>query len=214
MTFEYTKGRVFTSKYSDKDYQVTRDSKHPQTSLWPEYLPIQEERLCIFERSKNAQLVVYTANYLQGTRQLNPKWPIDIFWQSFGWTDSPTSNPTGMVERKMAWGYSHKQVHFPFSDIESLTSSLNPDFKSPVYSIALNALPSRQAFLYLDEKQRVVLRTKINGIPSRLYKIYVSTSVTSALIPKVLYVELYGQDLCGTHGQETYEKIHLSSTTH
>jgi hypothetical protein len=29
MTFENTKGRVFTSTYSDKDYQVTRDSKHP-----------------------------------------------------------------------------------------------------------------------------------------------------------------------------------------
>ncbi|KAJ0391134.1 hypothetical protein P43SY_003665 [Pythium insidiosum] len=131
-----------------------------RTKFWPAYLPVEEDRVFIFERSKNAQLVVYTAKYAdRGQRLLDPKNPLDINWQSFGWTAQPTSNPTGVVERKMAWGYSHKAVEgLPLASYGSQ------------FNVTLNALPSRAAQLYFDAKGRLILQTTINGVASRLWK--------------------------------------------
>ena len=99
----------FTDDFPNHDYQCTTKSSHPQTPLWPVYLPVDPHRIAIFERSKNAQLVVYTANSRgKEGRGLDPKKPLDINWQSFGWTAHPTTNAVGMIERRLAWGYSHK----------------------------------------------------------------------------------------------------------
>ncbi|KAF4316016.1 hypothetical protein BBO99_00008960 [Phytophthora kernoviae] len=152
--------------------------------------------------TKNAQLVVYTAKFRDHKRrELDPKCPLDINWQSFGWTDHPTSNPTGMVERRMAWGYSHKATE-PKSQVavEAVGTS---------YNLTLNALPSRAAFVYVDAKGRVILQTTIDGAPSRLWKIYVKTSNTMAFIPKVMHVDLYGTNI--DDDRPTYERIIIST---
>lgn len=194
-----TKKHYFTAEFPDKDYPPTTASTQPQTKLWPAYLPEDDDRLVIFERSKNAQLVVYSANFRnRETRELDPKWPIDINWQSFGWTDHPTTNGTGMVERRLAWGYSHKAAA-----VEGGTSS------GSRFDITLNALPTRQAQLYVDEKGRLVLQTTIDDTPSRLWKVFVNTVASAAFIPKVQYVELYGSAL--SSGEDTYERIAVSS---
>uniref|UniRef100_K3WVQ5 DUF4833 domain-containing protein n=1 Tax=Globisporangium ultimum (strain ATCC 200006 / CBS 805.95 / DAOM BR144) TaxID=431595 RepID=K3WVQ5_GLOUD len=187
-----TKIHYFTDEFPDKDYAPTTSSTHEQSKLWPAYLPVSTDRVFIFERSKNAQLVVYTANYSdRAKRVLDPKWPLDINWQSFGWTDHPTSNATGMLERKMAWGYSHSR-------------SAGKD-GTLLYDITLNALPTRAAQLYFDESGAIVLQTTINGAPSRLWKVFVATGSSKAFIPKVLYVELYGTDVAS--GADMYERI-------
>ncbi|KAE9003268.1 hypothetical protein PR003_g16933 [Phytophthora rubi] len=192
----------FTEEFPDNDYQCTTESAHPQTPLWPAYLPVNQDRIVIFERSKNAQLVVYSANFRdKKRRELDPKWPLDINWQSFGWTAHPTSNSTGMIERRLAWGYSHKAVEpeGPVA-VEAVGTS---------YTVTLNALPSRPALLFVDAKGRVILQTTINGAQSRLWKIYVKTNSTLAFIPKVLYVELYGTNV--DDDRATYERITVSS---
>ncbi|DAZ93890.1 TPA: hypothetical protein N0F65_004737 [Lagenidium giganteum] len=192
---------VFTTEFPDKDYQPTTASTHAQTKFWPAYLPVKEDRLFIFERSKNAQLVVYTANYTdREKRLLDPKWPLDINWQSFGWTAAPTSNPTGMVERKIAWGYSHKAADTTLAPAASHGSC---------FQITLNALPSRAALLYFDAKARLILEVRVQDVPSRLWKVYVCTNNTAAFIPKVLYVDLYGTSIAD--GSDTYERIVVSS---
>lgn len=191
--------RAFTAEFPDRDYPPTTRSAQPQTSLWPAYLAADEDRLVVFERSKNAQLVVYAANFRdRERRELQPKWPIDIRWQSFGWTESPTSNATGAIERRLAWGYSHKPMA--------------PDAAAPPgsrFHVTLNALPSRAAQLFFDDKGRLVLQTVIGGKTARLWKVYVKTNDSSAFIPKVLYVELYGNDV--ETGDDAYERIDVSS---
>ncbi|TMW67453.1 hypothetical protein Poli38472_011073 [Pythium oligandrum] len=197
---------VFTDEYPDKDYKPTTASTHTQTKFWPAYLPVNDDRLFIFERSKNAQLVVYTANYAdKEKRLLDDKWPLDINWQSFGWTAQPTTNGTGVMERKLAWGYSHKALDGSNNDQALVTgASYGSQFQ-----VTLNALPSRAAHLYFDAKGRLILQTTINETPSRLWKIYVCTNNSMAFIPKVLYVDLYGTSV--ETGQETYERINVSA---
>ncbi|ETK91152.1 hypothetical protein L915_05215 [Phytophthora nicotianae] len=202
MSSQNQEKHYFTDEYPDNDYQCTTESSHPQTPLWPAYLPVNQGRIVVFERSKNAQLVVYSANFRdKKRRELDPKWPLDINWQSFGWTAHPTSNPTGMIERKLAWGYSHKVVkpEGPVA-VEAVGTS---------YTVTLNALPSRPSLLYVDAKGRVILQTTINGAPSRLWKIFVKTINSVAFIPKVLYVDLYGTHVDDDHA--TYERINVSS---
>lgn len=192
---------VFTAEFPDKDYKPTTSSTHSQTKFWPAYLPVDDDRVFIFERSKNAQLVVYTAKYTdKEKRLLDTKNPLDINWQSFGWTAQPTSNPTGMVERKMAWGYTHKA--------DDSQASANAGYGSR-FNVTLNALPSRAAQLYFDAKGRLTLQTTINATPSRLWKVFVCTNNSMAFIPKVLYVDLYGTSI--ENGQDTYERIQVAN---
>lgn len=197
-----TKTHYFTDEFPDKDYRATTASSHPQTKLWPAYLPVDNDRLFIFERSKNAQLVVYSANFAdREKRVLDAKWPLDINWQSFGWTTQPTSNGTGVIERKMAWGYAHKALDATGISTISGKSSFGSQFQ-----VTLNALPSRVAFLYFDANGRLVLQTTIGeSVASRLLKVFVCTANSRAFVPKVLYVELYGEDL--ESGSDTYERI-------
>lgn len=197
----------FTDEFPDKDYRATTTSTHAQSKLWPAYLPVDNDRLFIFERSKNAQLVVYSANYAgdREQRTLDPKRPLDINWQSFGWTSQPTSNGTGVVERKMAWGYAHKALDAASAGIIANRSSSGSQFQ-----ITLNALPSRVAFLYFNDSGRLVLQTMIGNVASRLLKIFVCTANSRAFVPKVLYVELYGEDL--ESGSDTYERIVVAAS--
>ena len=185
--FRTNPDHVFTTQYPNDNYTPTTASAHPQTPYWPAYLPPDPTRLVIFERSKNAQLVIYSAHFRDNEhRVLDPKTPLDIQWHSFGWTPSPTTNATGLLERKLAWGYSSEAV----------------DPKQ--FRITLNALPSREATLCIVDDQPQ-LQVTIDAIPSRLWKIFVSTDPTTALIPKVRYVDLYGTAIATS--KPTYERI-------
>lgn len=207
-----TKIHYFTPEFPEKDYRATTASEHPQTKLWPAYLPVDDDRLFIFERSKNAQLVVYSANYAnRATRELNPKWPLDINWQSFGWTSQPTSNATGVVERKMAWGYSHKPMSAADSAADSAAANVAHCGPGSQFQLTLNALPSRVAHLYFDTTGALVLQTAIDAQASRLLKVFVCTAASRAFVPKVLYVELYGT--CVASGRDTFERIVVSASS-
>lgn len=202
-TTDMTKAHYFTDEFPDHDYRPTTASAHPQTRLWPAYLPVDDDRLFIFERSKNAQLVVYSANYADRERRvLDPKWPLDINWQSFGWTAQPTSNATGMIERRMAWGYTHTPADGGGSEQAAGGAQ---------YHVTLNALPTRAALLYHAAADgKLVLQTTIADVASRLLKVFVSTAASRAFVPKVLYVELYGTSVAT--GEDTYERIAVSGS--
>lgn len=201
--------RVFTKEYPNKNYKPTLDSKQSQCKYWPEYLPVDETRLLIFERSKNAQLVVYSLNFKGETnassselRELDPSWPIDINWQSFGWTKAPTSNPTHAMERKLAWGYSHEPVTHPQEEQqEGEAKEKLPNS----YKVSLNALPKRKALLYFCTRIKDwVLQTEVNGKKARLRKVFVQATSNLVGLPKVHYVELYGSDI--NTDEDVYEK--------
>lgn len=215
------KGKTFTRDYPDCNYQPTLNSNHPQSKFWPAYLPVDPLRLVIFERSKNAQLVVYSANRLEtGSNapviQLNPRDPIDIQWLSFGWTDSSTTNAPGRIERKIAWGYSAKPMSESISveageaqkvkDSSSSSESPPPapaTGVSQTFEIQLVALANRRAILTTHAGSRVEM--DINATRAHLHKVFVSTKESFAgLLPRVEYVEFYGT--CLTTGQDCIEK--------
>lgn len=194
-----TQGR-FTEEYPESDYKPTLNSTHAQSKFWPPYLPVDDTRLFIFERSKNAQLVVYTANFLdKEKRQLDPKWPLDINWQSFGWTDAPTSNGTGTIERRMAWGYKYKLL----KDLNNCPST-GKALDGIKYKVNLSAMSSRDAYFFLSEKGIPTLETTIGGKMARMQKIFVKTTSSHKFIPSVEYVEIYGV-ACETE-EDAYEK--------
>ena len=124
---------------------------------------------------------------------------MDINWQSFGWTDAPTSNPTGIFERRMAWGYKHSQV----KDTNNTPgeAKAKDDVK---YKVTLHAMPSREAYFFLDLNGIPTLETDIGGEWSRLRKIFVQTSSTHRFVPTVEYVELFGEKC--SDGSDAYEK--------
>lgn len=189
----------FTEEFPNSNYQPTLNSTQEQSKFWPAYLENDQNRVFIFERSKNAQLVVYAANF-NSKNELYPKWPLDIYWQSFGWSKADArTNATGMVERKMAWGYKHKVL----SDTDEVASKSTGD-ASVKYRICLSAMPQRVAVFYVNKDQVPVLEVDIGGQYSRLEKVFVKTADSNKFIPTVEYVELFGKD-CDTN-EDTYEK--------
>nr|CCA23420.1 conserved hypothetical protein [Albugo laibachii Nc14] len=195
--------KYFTDEFPNHNYQPTTNSEHPQSKYWPRYLPVSADRLFIIERSKNAQLIIYTARFQDREKQVyDKKSPIDINWYSFGWTENPVSNGTGMIERRLAWGYTHKAVKKVTNGSSGSRDALEPQFE-----LSLNALSSRKAHLCFEATvNEPMVQIEINGINSRLRKVFVCATDTQAVfIPKVAYVELYGTSLM--NGEDTYEKI-------
>lgn len=195
--------KYFTDEFPDHNYQPTTNSEHSQSKFWPRYLPISADRLFIIERSKNAQLIIYSARFQDREKQIyDKKSPVDIQWYSFGWTENPSTNGTGIIERRLAWGYSHKAVKKAING-----SSGSQDVLEPQYELSLNALSSRKAQLCFDATtNEPIVQIEINGISSRLRKVFVcATDTHGAFIPRVSYVEMYGNSL--VNGEDTYERI-------
>ncbi|KAJ0407054.1 hypothetical protein P43SY_005327 [Pythium insidiosum] len=80
---------------------------------------------------------------------------------------------------------------FPDKDYRPTTASPHPQTKF------------WPAYLPVEED-----RTTINGVASRLWKVFVCTNNTMAFIPKVLYVDLYGTNV--ESGEDTYERINVA----
>ena len=164
---------AFNERYSDHDYECTEDSKHEVTSTWPEYMDSSKQRLFIIERSKNANLVVYYLNF-EDDGSLNEKEPVRVQWESFGWTDQPTSNGISWLEKKAAYGFSSVKV----GDDE--------------YELTLVALPQRKATLKRTAQGEYAVYLTIDSKEVILRKLYVSTTQGFVGLPKVHYVDLFG----------------------
>ncbi len=151
---------------------MTLSSKHPQSHLWPEYLPSDPKILFIIERSKNGNLVVYRSVVLPSGK-LNPAGPFIGEWWTNGWTAQPYKEDLGFFEKKMAYGWT-------FSKDEK---------EDDVYWVSLVSLPQRKIRLAVDG-----CRVEINGVQCRLWKLFVHTTEGWGT-PTVNYVDLYGFEL-------------------
>jgi hypothetical protein len=151
----------------------------------PGTLPAATNRLFYLQRSKDANAVIYQANFLTGQR-LSPQKPVDVYWIRYA--EQGQREELSALQWQMAYGYQHQ------------VSATNPD----AYEIRLNAYPKRPLQIVSQQGKPVALM-RINGQQACLQKIFVQLASSFRLVPKVAYIELYGVDT--NTGQPVYERI-------
>lgn len=129
--------------------------------------------LFVIERSKNANIVRYDANF-KPDGSLDPKKPVVAYWLMFA--KDGRRKKLNWIEKNKAYGIKAK-----------------PDTQQPGYILTLAA--ARQIKLFIRTTGNTVrAETVINGRPAILEKIYIR-SHAKLFGPKVDYIELYGEDL-------------------
>ena len=139
--------------------------------------------LFIIERSKNANVVHYDAQ-LDGNGRLDPKEPVIVYWIMLA--EDGRREELNWLERHKAYGF-----------------SIHQDRGGQFYRMTLMAYEEREVKVFQDG-EKVRAEIAIDTRPSYLERIYID-STEGTLIPKVNYIELFGQDV--KSGEKRYEKI-------
>eukprot|EP00939_MAST-03C_sp_MAST-3C-sp1_P002606 g2606.t1 len=189
----------FTRDFPASNNPQTRESRHPQCPLWPSYLPIDDSRLFVMERSKNPSLVVYYANigrtlpphvsYQKRCRPLpskllfREKEPIIVRWYSWGWTPEPELNALSTLQVPFM-GATFKKVRDVDETYEGYLNALS----KTTMRLCVGTDPTRKRTIPMlvgrvGDSKRAFLR-----------KVYVKTT-SSFMGPRVDYVDIYGVDL-------------------
>jgi hypothetical protein len=137
------------------------------------------EKLFFILRSKNANEVHYDAR-VRADGTLDPKTPVEGYW--WNKAEDGSRSPISLMQR-IAYGYD--------------VGDVGPD---GTHTMKLRAFPERPlTLLRVNGKWRA--RTTIAGGPAYMTKLYVATD-ESGIIPKVLYVDVFGEDMSGKAVQE------------
>lgn len=150
----------------------------------PEIASGSATRLFYLQRSKDANTVVYQANFLTN-QKLSPQKPVDVYWLRYA--EQGQRQELSDIQWKLAYGYEHR-----------------PSDKPDTYELRLNAYPQRPLQLVYRQGKPVAMMV-INGQNACLQKIFVQLATSFRLMPKVAYVELYGVD--PANGRAVYERI-------
>ena len=146
-------------------------------------LATESQHLFIIERSANANTVVYDLRL--GADGTPPrKDPIDAYWKRYA--TSGKRMELRWLEKRLAYGVKMK----------SRVSPTGFDFHVRAFD------ERRISVRKVDGVYRATL--EIDGAPAHLNKVYVSTG-DKGLIPRVYFIELFGETLNGGHA--AYEKI-------
>jgi hypothetical protein len=148
----------------------------------PATAQIKTSLLFIIERSKNANVVHYSAR-LTADGKLDPKEPVIAYWVMLA--EDGRRKKLSWIENKKAYGFTVRQ-----------------DLSVNGYRMTLVAAPERQ--IIVKKKNSVRAETVISGRPAVLEKIYINAS-DGLTGPKVQYIEMYGKDL--QTGEKRREKM-------
>lgn len=135
------------------------------------------------ERSKNANIVQYDAN-LNSQGMLRAKEPVLVYWIRLA--ENGEKRDLKWIERKLAYGFK--------TDYEKKTDTA---------TLKLSADIERKIRVYAVEGQYRA-ETRIDGRPSFIEKLYIESD-ESGLWPKVIYIDLYGEDV--ENGRKRYERF-------
>jgi hypothetical protein len=133
------------------------------------------QKLFIIARSKSPAQVHYDAR-VQADGSLDPKYTVDAYWYD---RDPDGTTRTGPIKtfEKIAYGW----------DTEPTGNG--------TYAFRMRAFKDRAMWIVkINDRWR--LQTTIAGKQAYLNKLYVKTD-ESGLLPKVLYVDVYGEDASG-----------------
>ena len=147
--------------------------------------PPAPNRLFYIQRSNDINTVIYEANLTTG-RRLDADDPVNVYWIRYA--ERGQRQSLSMIQWKLAYGYKHK--------------ALNRSENS--FEIYLNAFKKRTIWVDVQQGKPMALTT-INGRKACLQKVFVQLEPGSGLIPKVLYIELFGIDPIA--GIPVYERM-------
>ncbi|WP_421828896.1 DUF4833 domain-containing protein [Larkinella sp.] len=149
--------------------------------------PSAPNRLFYIQRSNNTNTVIYEANLTAG-RRLDASDPVSVYWIRYA--EQGQRESLSMIQWKLAYGYKHK--------------ALNRSENS--FEIYLNAFKKRTIWVDVQQGRPMALTT-INGQKACLQKVFVQLEPGSGLMPKVLYIELFGIDPVA--GNPVYERMRV-----
>ena len=148
--------------------------------------PPSPTRLFYVQRSPNRNTVVYDANVLPN-KKLNPKEPINVYWQRFD--EKGQKEPLSYIQETLAYGVDTS----PFPN------------EAGAFEGKIVSYKKRRLKILMDSNNNPIALVNINGKQNQLLKIYVMIEETGRLIPKVLYIELFGKDI--KTGIDVYERF-------
>jgi hypothetical protein len=154
----------------------------------PSTLGLAEESSCpphlfVIERSKNANVVAYDANRGQ-SGDLESSGPVVVYWLLNG--DKDRREELTAIEQERAYGV-----------------EVTPGGSPGTYSMVFKAQPKRQFTVRMLNGCPVVT-TEVDGHDAIVRKLYVKSKETLVL-PKVAYVEFFGED--AQTGKSLHEKF-------
>ena len=161
------------------------DTLPAQACIIPGTNPVVANRLFYLQRSKDANTVIYQANFL-ADQTLSPQKPVEVYWMRYA--EHGQREELSSIQWQLAYGYHHRPC------------ANKPD----TYELRLNAYPKRPLHIVYQQGKPVAMMV-INGQNACLQKVFVQLAGSFRLVPKVAYIELYGVD--PDNGQAVYERI-------
>ncbi len=143
-------------------------------------------RLFYVQRSPNINTVVYDVNLLPN-KKINPEQPVNVYWVRY--SGKGEKEPLNYLQRTLAYGVEATPIANEAGSFDGRVVS----YKKRRLKIMLDATGSPMAL------------TNINGKQNQLLHVFVMIEETGKLIPKVLYIELFGRDT--RTGADVYERF-------
>ena len=148
-------------------------------------IPTDKNMLFYIQKSFNTNAVVYTAN-INEEGNLNPNEPVKVFWRRY--QEDGRIRELKYLEKQFAFGVNFKPIKG----------------KENAYVFTLVSLKGMNLYLTLDKHGSPKIATTIANKPASLKRVFVTAEHTK-LLPKVFYVEVFGNEL--KTGNLLYEKI-------
>jgi len=148
-------------------------------------VPTDKNMLFYIQKSFNTNAVVYTANF-NSEENLNPNEPVKVFWRRY--QEDGRIRELKYIEKQFAFGVSFKPIKG----------------KENAYVFTLVSLKGMNLYLTLDKHGTPKIATTIANKSASLKRVFVTAEHTK-LLPKVFYIEVFGNDL--KTGDFLYEKI-------
>lgn len=143
-------------------------------------------RLFYIQRSSNINTIMYDANLLPN-RKLNPEQPVLAYWIRYA--EGSVRKELNYIQQTLAYGVD-------FKPIANETGS---------YEVVVVSYKKRKIKVSLDAKGNPIALININGKPQQFHHVFVQVEETGHLIPKILYVDIFGRDL--KTGAEVIERF-------
>ena len=143
-------------------------------------------RLFYIQRSTNINTIIYDANLLPN-RKLNPQQPVSVYWIRYA--EGSVRKDLSYIQQTLAYGVDFKPV---------------PN-EAGSYEVVVVSYKKRKIKVSLDAKGNPTAIININGKPQQFHHVFVQVEETGRLIPKILYVDIFGRDL--KTGAEVVERF-------
>ncbi len=142
-------------------------------------------RLFYIQRSTNSNVVIYDANLVN--KKYETQKPIRSYWLRL--SDKGQKEDLSLLQRTLAYGYENEPVPNEPNNVD----------------IEIVSYKKRRIKLSFDATGNPVALFQIAGKTSHLYRVWVQVQETGNLIPRIMYVELFGHD--PKTGAEVYERF-------